>query len=234
MMSNVNEIKIRFIGVSKNKKTGLLSQTYTDKCTCPQRCPFRTSGGCYAMSGHCRMHWDKVPEKGVTPEDLSQTIKNGIHTSVVRHNVAGDLATPGTDDIDEKLLKTITQAYKENAITAYTYTHCEINARNSRLIREAAENGMIINYSCETIEQAKTAKEQGCNAVVEVEKMSAPVVEKDGLTLIQCPATYREGVHCQNCGICWQKNRQAVVAFPLHGNAGTRSKAKKAGFLTKQ
>jgi len=226
-----NELKIRFIAVSKNKKTGCLSQTYSDKRTCPERCPFKKSGGCYAMSGPCRLHWDKVPKYGVKPEDLSEVIADSVHTSVVRHNVAGDIAKEGTSDINEELLEKIVKAYKENKITAYTYTHCEINEHNSSLIRKAAKSGMIINYSCENLEQVKKAKEQGCNAVVEVEEMSSPIVKKDGLLLMQCPQTYNKTC-CKNCGICWQKNRQAVVAFPLHGNG--KKKVKEEGFLSKQ
>ena len=56
------------------------------------------------------------------------------------------------------------------------------------------------------------------------------VVKKNNLTIVQCPATIDPEKHCATCGLCWQKDRKVVVAFPVHGNG--KKKAKEAGFLT--
>ena len=226
-MTGLNDVKIRFVGNSKNMKTGSISQTYTSCNTCPARCPFKDHG-CYAKQGPVSWVWKKTEKLGVSPDQLKEVIQNSCHTNVIRHNVAGDMATPETNELNEELVKVLCEAYK--GLTVYTYTHCEINDNNIRIVKEAAAAGFIINFSTESIEAAKKAREAGCNAVIACNTISDHVVKHEGLTVVQCPATYKDNVQCQNCGMCWQKDRKVIPAFPVHG-AGQK-KAKAAGFLS--
>lgn len=214
---------IKFVGMSKNSKTGCISQTYSSKHTCPTRCPFKGKG-CYAENFHCAMAWKKVEESGVEASKLREVIDKTPHTSVIRHNVAGDLAKAGTSDIDTKLLAELNAAYK--GLKAYTYTHCEVNSKN---LKAAKDSQMVINFSCETIEQVTECHEAGIPVVLVVETMSKPKVTKDDIKFTQCPATLNKSITCATCGKCWNKRRKDVVVFPVHGNG--QGKAKKAGFL---
>lgn len=222
----MKDVKIRFVGMSKNAKTGMISQTYTTCNTCPTRCPFKENG-CYAKMGHVRLCWDKTSEMGVVPKDLKKLIDSTPHTNIIRHNVAGDIAKEGTSDIDEKLVKELVKAYK--GLKAYTYTHCTINERNLKIAKEAIANGFVINFSTENVASAKKAKEAGVPVVIACNTIHAKTVKKEGLTIQQCPATLDKGVTCATCGKCWNKSRKSVIAFPVHG-AG-KKKAINAGFL---
>ena len=227
-MTNLNDIKIKFVASSGNKKTGNISQTYTSCNSCPNRCPFKNAG-CYAKQGPVSWQWKKVEKTGCSPEELKNVVKNSKKVSeVIRHNVAGDIAIPGTDDINESLLNELCDAYKDHK--AYSYTHCEVNERNLKLVKAAADKGFVINFSTEDIETAKKVLKAGCNAVIACNTISNRVVKKNDLTIVQCPATIDPEKHCATCGLCWQKDRKVVVAFPVHGNG--KKKAKEAGFLS--
>jgi len=220
------ETKIKFIGISKNAKTGCISQTYTTCNTCPTRCPFKEHG-CYAKQGPVRLHWDKTETTGVAPKDLKKVIANQPTTNVIRHNVAGDIAMEGTSDIDEKLVNELIKAYKGKK--AYTYTHCTINERNMKIAKKAIEKGFVINFSTESAEQAKKCHDNNIPCVLACNTMSKKTVKVNGLTITQCPATYDKTINCMNCGKCWNKSRKTIISFPVHG-AG-KKKAQNAGFL---
>jgi len=221
---------IKFVSNSKNIKTGAMSQTYTSSNTCPTSCKFKCNG-CYAKSGHCAIHWREV-DRGegnnvTTPENLKQVVENNPCTPVIRHNVAGDIAREGTSDIDEKLVKSLINSFKGHIV--YTYTHCVPSERNIAIVKEARKAGLVINFSCENIEQVKKCHKAGVNAVLAVDTMSKAIRKVDGITFTQCPATIYKNIQCVNCGKCWKKDRKSVVCFPVHGVG--KNKAKKAGFL---
>lgn len=221
-----NNVKIRFVGMSKNSKTGMISQTYTTCNTCPTRCPF-AKNGCYAKQGHVRFVWDKTDNVGVAPKDLKKVIDSTPHTNIVRHNVAGDIAKEGTSDIDVKLVNELIKAY--SGLKAYTYTHCAVTEKNLTIAKKAIEKGFVINFSTENLTLAKKAHEAGVPVVIACNTIHANTVRKDGLTIQRCPATLDKGITCATCGKCWNKKRKSVIAFPVHG-AG-KKKAINAGFL---
>lgn len=221
---------IKFISNSKNIKTGAMSQTYTSSNTCPTSCKFKCNG-CYAKSGHCAINWRKV-DKGegnnvTTPENLKQVVENNPCTPVIRHNVAGDIAREGTSNIDEKLVKSLINAFKGHIV--YTYTHCTPNKRNITIAKEARKCNFIINFSCETKEAVEKCRANDVPAVLTVSTMSKATRRINNVTYAQCPATLHENIQCVNCGKCWKGDRKSVVVFPVHG-AG-KGKAKRAGFL---
>ena len=225
-MERAKETKIWFVPKSGNTKTGIMSVTYTDEGSCPARCPFKHNG-CYAENFPCCMQWKKTEQKGCTPNQLANVVKNSAHTEIVRHNVAGDLAKNHSNYIDSDLVNALIKAYK--GLKAYTYTHTSIVKENIEIVLNAMKEGFVINFSTESVEDCKKAMQAGCNAVIACNSMSKNVVVKDGIKIVRCPATYKENVHCVNCGLC-MKQRDFAVAFPVHGNG--KNKAKRAGFLT--
>jgi hypothetical protein len=225
-MTTCENTKVWFIPQSGNTKTGIMSVTYTTENTCPARCPFKKNG-CYAENFPCCLQWKKTAQKGTKPENLKNIIKNSVHSDVIRHNVAGDLAKNHSNNIDKSLVENLCKAYKN--LKAYTYTHCSIIKKNIEIVKKAMQENFVINFSTENVKDAKKAMENGCNAVIACNSISDKVIVKNGIKIVQCPATYNKEKHCQNCGLCWQKNRGFVIAFPVHGNG--KNKAKKAGFL---
>lgn len=214
-------VKIKYVALSRNKKTGMVSQVYSEPKTCPTRCPFRNSG-CYAKYGHCRIAWDGVSED---VNDLGRLIREKGSTELIRHNVAGDIAIAGTSDIDEDLVNVLISAYKGKK--AYTYTHCTVNDRNIAIVKNAISKGFVINFSCETLNQVVKCYENNVPCVMAVNTISKDSKKREGITFKKCPAS--DSVNCANCKMCANKNRKSVVVFEAHG-AG-RKKALNANFL---
>ena len=162
--------------------------------------------------------------------DIKEVIEHNKKSEIIRHNVAGDLARNHSNNIDAGLVKFLCNAYKSFK-AAYTYTHCSIdNKDNIEIVKNAMQENFVINFSTENINDTKKGLAAGVNVVIACNTISDKVVTKEGVKIVQCPATYNKEKHCQNCGLCWQKNRPFVVAFPVHGNK--KNVAKNSGFLT--
>lgn len=220
------EVKIHFVPVSRDAKVGIMSATYTSCNTCPNRCPFKHAaddkekdGPCYGKWGPCGLHFRAVSAgiSGVAPEELKEKIQSGAHCSTVRHNVAGDIAVPGTDNIDENLVNVLCDAYKSAGVQAYTYTHCEQNDKNLKIMKESTKNGLVINASCEKLEEVKKVMEAGVPAVIAVNTMKEKVATVDGVKIVRCPNWENKEKTCQNCRLCMMKERKFAIAFPVHG-----------------
>lgn len=210
-------MEIRLIQLSKNPKTGNISQTYSSPDTCPKSCPFK-GNGCYASYGKCKIHWDS--KKDFIPiEKLKEKVQE-LSTYIIRHNVAGDIAKKNTDRIDKELLSALVEAYEGKK--AYTYTHCKVSPYNFRIAKEAIEKGFVINFSCETIEQVKKVLKANLPAVMAVSSMEKDIVKKDNILFRKCPA---DGLNitCRDCKICTKANRKEVIVFEAHGNGRKRA-----------
>lgn len=203
------EVKIKFVEKSQNKKTGAITQTYSSCNTCPTRCPFKHNG-CYAEYGPASIQWHSVKHD---VNNLTNLIKGGATTKLIRHNVAGDIAEEGTSNISEELLTILNKAYKNH--TAYTYTHCEVNERNINL---AKSSKMVINFSCEELSQVEKAVKSGALAVMAVAKMSGAKKEINGIKYIKCPNTINSNIQCKDCKLCANRRRKSVIVFEAHGN----------------
>jgi phosphatidylethanolamine-binding protein (PEBP) family uncharacterized protein len=87
-------MKITFIAKSGNRKTGAIPVTYSQRETCPPSCAHYRSD-CYAEDFYTRMSWDKVPVRGKSHAELCADIAALPAGTLLRHNVAGDLAGEG-------------------------------------------------------------------------------------------------------------------------------------------
>ena len=221
----LKNVLIKLVEKSTNQKTGAITQTYSSSNTCPTRCPFKNSG-CYAASGPCGLVWKKM-QKAVTPYELKELIQNSATTKLIRHNVAGDMAIEGTSELNYMLVSLLAKAFEGHQ--AYTYTHCEINERNSDIIKMAQEKGFVINYSCENIEQVKKAIAHGVPAVMTCEQFEGTHKTIEGIKFVKCPS-YKDGVTCATCQMC-SKVRNYVVVFEAHGTS--KKKAINGGKLQK-
>ena len=126
---------------SANKKTGNIMQVYTTTTedlqgSCPTSCPLKKI--CYAKTGmNTRRAWS---ESNITIDELKAKVQKRAAYLIkkggcllVRHNVAGDIAVPGTDLVNKNLVKFLTNEVYKN-LKAYTYTHCNVNKKANRQV----------------------------------------------------------------------------------------------------
>lgn len=204
-----------FTSVSRNRKTGSIPTTRTDRKSCPSSCPFYNSG-CYAQYGPESMQWNKM-HNSLEWSDFLAKIRRIPYKQLWRHNTAGDL--PHIDgNIIVNMIRDLISANKNRR--GFTYTHHQLSAENVEIIKEANHNGFTINVSTESIKRA--------DYVMSVHKIPAVAVvnsnerrrffrTNSGRKVILCPAVVHENVNCSTCGICANPNRESIVAFPSHG-----------------
>lgn len=218
-------IKIYPVAHSSNPKTGDIPQTYTSGNTCPERCPFKHNG-CYAEGFHTRMAWARAEKSGMSAAALADWVEeHTCENQMIRHNVAGDIATPGTSDIDVDLLTGLVFAFAGRR--AYTYTHCEPSAKNLRAASIACAAGFVVNQSCERLDQVDAAMRAGVPAVLAVvaDLPAGGIRTPEGRRVIQCPAQTREGVTCKTCRLCARADRPTAIAFAAHGSSAKKARA---------
>ena len=225
---------------SSNQKTGNVIQSYSPASTCPARCPFKKAG-CYGESYHTARQWaraDKAEDPravngaaGVAAALISAAAKRPEGVILFRHNVAGDIARPGTSEIDADALSELSNGVDKanealrvigRSVLAYTYTHCEITEESADAVRAAH---IVVNVSCETPKECTAAVSRGLPAVMScVDPAAAKAALKaKGLKAVQCPAQLHDGINCEKCRLCARRNRAAVVLFAVHGNGAKKA-----------
>jgi hypothetical protein len=211
-------MKVHFVAYSRNKKTGGIPVTYSERDTCPTTCPFYDKG-CYAKYGPAAIQWRKVANTGEEWVDFIKNIRYLPNNQLWRHNVAGDLPH-NNGIIDNNKLKMLVRANKNK--NGFTYSHHVLNEDNIATIKESNAGGFTINSSCESVERAdEIMTEYGIPAVAVIdskEERRFYTTEK-GRKVIVCPATIHENVNCSTCGLCAVSDRNYIIGFKAHGVA---------------
>jgi hypothetical protein len=211
---------VHFVPRSENTKTGPIAVSMTEQSSCPRTCPF-ADNGCYAAYGRTLLHWKKVPERGTPWPDFIHRLRRLNQNDFFRHNVAGDLPHIGGYLIHELVINLSRAVRRLRA--AWTYTHHELNAHNLAIIRAVIANGLVINVSCEDTRTAALNALRGLPTVCVVPPEAPTCFRMEGVTFVQCPATIKENINCNNCGgprgipLCARSDRKVVVTFPAHG-----------------
>lgn len=132
----------------------------------------------------------------------------------------------GTETIDADYLAALLDAVPPRG-QAWTYSHFPADQ-----LPRPEPGKTVINASCDTMDAAVDALENGRPSVV-----AAPAgtewrrVVYRGTRFIRCPAELSEGFTCQQCGsgrpLCARPERDYVVVFVAHGPG-----AKKVGYDT--
>ena len=107
--------------VSRNHKTGPMPVMTSSRDTCPDSCPLKT-GGCYAMTGPLKLHWDKVTngERGTDLDEALKPIRKLNRGALWRYGQAGDLPGEG-DSIDREGLMKIAAASRGKQAIIFTH-----------------------------------------------------------------------------------------------------------------
>jgi hypothetical protein len=208
---------------SRNSKTGPIPVSTTSSDTCPDACPLKDGGGCYAEANfHLRQHWNKVSreERGADWVAFCGQIEKLPADQLWRHNQAGDL--PGTGDtVDVPMLEALVAANAGKR--GFTYTHKPPVEANAAAIADANARGFTVNLSANNVAQADELASLALGPVVAILPSSihgnVKVETPAGRRVVVCPATYREDITCASCGLCQVRDRKVIVGFPAHGAA---------------
>lgn len=216
--------KAAFTRISGNVKTGPIPVTMTDKGTCPTACPLKGSG-CYAESGMVNMHWQRLgrPYKGeesygLSWSDLCDKIKGLPKGQLFRHNVAGDLPSKDSENIDSLAFAQLVNAAKGKQ--GFTYTHYNpLIGINATLIKAANLAGFTVNLSANNLQHVDALKALNIGPVVTILPIDAPKSQTTpaGHTVVICPAVQSDNVTCATCAICQKADRNVIIGFPVHG-----------------
>jgi hypothetical protein len=211
--------------VSQNRKTGPMPVTTTSANACPSTCSFRGQG-CYAESGPLALHWKAVTagRRGGSFDELLAGMRTLPCNALWRHNQAGDLTPIAPGVIDAQMLLRLAMANRGRR--GFTYTHYAMTSENAAAVQHANALGLTINLSAETLEQADEHAALGVAPVVVVLPANATRSTRtpQGRLVIVCPASIGN-TDCLTCGICQQRDRQAIVGFPAHGSAKAKVQA---------
>ena len=211
---------------SSNAKTGKIAVSTTSKDSCPDGCKLKTNGSCYAMSGPLRLHWDQVSlgphadkPRGLDLLEFCNSIRSLPEGSLMRHNQAGDLPVHPNGSINYHALKLITAAITDRKITAWTYTHHDVeNLENSAAVIKTTKAGLTVNLSCHN-QQYAAAKYRKGFAVTCIVPKDTQVNSwcTDGVKFVICPAQTKANKTCAECRLCADANRTCIIAFKAHG-----------------
>ena len=151
------------------------------------------------------MVWNKCN----TPiNELPALVENSLCSYLVRVSVAGDISDNESDNISYSTLYYLNKAFKNHK--AYCYTHCAINEHNKML---AKESKMVINFSCDNIDEIDTT----VPCVLVAESMKSNKCRKHNITFVKCPNSIDKKIQCKDCKMCMNKHRKSVIVFPAHG-----------------
>jgi hypothetical protein len=219
-------MKVAFTLRSRNVKTGPIPVSTTEAASCPDACPLKSSGACYAKHGPLGMYWAKVNEgraKAYQWADFTAMVAALPEGTLWRHNQAGDLPGEG-DEIDAKALLQLVEANKGRK--GFTYTHKPMsNPDNRYAIRTALRLGFTINLSADGLAEADQLADLGIAPVVTVVARDADNCQTPaGRKVVICPAQTHDAeragkpaVSCKTCGLCQKADRQVIIGFRAHG-----------------
>jgi hypothetical protein len=228
-----SELRVKFVRVARNGKTGPIPVSMTSPNTCPPACPWM-GHGCYGEQNFVGMHWRRLAGgTGMTWDDFCAEVAKLPRGQLWRHDEAGDLPGDG-DVIDQGLLKQLHVAAAHTR--GFTYTHKPVLgdgvARENRQILDRLRDypGLTTNLSADGLEEAdeKAALDLGPVAVVIPDDgRSTTLRTPGGRLVVVCPAVRRtvggdeeaaKKVTCATCALCQRGRRKSIVAFPAHGN----------------
>ena len=207
---------------STNAKLGRMAATYRTADSCPSYCPLMGSG-CYA-AGRIFAIPERTGQEGHGALlALRETLPTG---GALRANVCGDLLDSGTFDTEHAAALSAVATGRPD-VDVWTYTHAWPE------LSPDAVPGVTVNASTESVDGIRAARAAGWPVVV-VDSVDNPLAGTtvDGVRVVACPATVRDGVTCESCRLCARPatsprtgRPRPVVSFRVHGPARKRAAA---------
>lgn len=208
---------------SENAKTGPIPVSTTSSDTCPDVCPLKSGGGCYAEYGPLAIHWRKVTagNSGGNWAEFCSKIAALPDGQLWRHNQAGDL--PGINNVIDAVAMA-QLIYANIGKRGFTFTHKPMNAANQDAVVMANRYGFTVNLSANNIAHADELKALGIAPVTVILPQDAPhkQVTPAGNIVIVCPAQTHDDVTCESCQLCARATRPTIIGFLAHGTGAKK------------
>lgn len=208
-----------------NAKLGKISTTYASIESCPNACPFKTTGACYGMAGPISWVWNKLNKRKVSTLEVAKAEAKAIDSLSgkrdLRLHTLGDCSTNET----AKIVSDAAGKYMEKGDkTAFTYTH------GWREVARESWGKVSVLASCETAQEVKEAAALGyATSMVVSEFKDTKAYEADGLKVVPCPEMTGKAASCEKCRLCMRdgalKTAGVTIAFAAHGTMVKRTKA---------
>jgi hypothetical protein len=165
-------MKVQFIAVSQNAKTGPMPASIVERASCWPGCALYENG-CYAEAGALGTHWDRVSRglAGGSWSEFCSKVAALRRGRLWRYAQAGDLPGNGSQ-IDGTLLEELVAANTGKNVIAFTHKPVlgddSVAVENRRLIAAAVKVGFTINLSADNRAHADRLAELGISPVVTV------------------------------------------------------------------
>jgi hypothetical protein len=146
-------VKVHFIPVSQNAKTGPIPVSIIERASCWPGCALYENG-CYAETGALAMHWRRVSNglAGASWAEFCAKVAALSPGRLWRYAQAGDLPGYG-QRIDGKLLEELIAANIGKNAIAFTHKPVlgddPVAVENRRLIAAAVKAGFTVNLSAD-------------------------------------------------------------------------------------
>lgn len=212
------------INFKGNTKTQIPTTT-SSKETCPNSCPLKDGGGCYAESHWINLFWNKLSNGLVKNSGdfswLLMQIKSLRKGQLWRMNQAGDLPHEN-GIIIQSMLHRLTMANKNKK--GFTYTHHLPTDYNAEYIKSANDSGFTVNLSANNLAQADEYLKLNIGPVVTLLPIDADKVTftPAGNKVVVCPAENNDKINCGTCGLCYLVDRDYIIGFRAHGGGKKR------------
>jgi hypothetical protein len=158
-------MKVQFIAVSQNAKTGPIPASIVERTSCWHGCALYENG-CYAEAGALGMHWDRV-SRGLAGESWSEFCSKVAAVRpgrLWRYAQAGDLPGYGPQ-IDGTLLYGLVAANARKDVIAFTHKPVlgdgPVAIENRRVIAAAINAGFTTSLSADNAAHADKLAELG-------------------------------------------------------------------------
>ncbi len=165
-------MKVHFIQVSQNAKTGPIPVSIIERASCWPGCALYENG-CYAETGALAMHWRRVSRSlaGGSWSEFCAKVAALRPGRLWRYAQAGDLPGYGPE-IDGKLLNELVTANTGKNAIAFTHKPVlgedTVAIENRRVIAAAVRAGFTVNLSADNPAHADRLAELGIAPVVTV------------------------------------------------------------------
>lgn len=213
---------------SGNSKTGPIPVSTSPADLCPQSCPFRDGGGCYASTGRLSLNWQAVTagHRGAPWSEFLAQIAALPAGTLWRHNQAGDIQDPTTIS-GRTMLRNLVTANRGKK--GFTFTHHRPRtAAAIQALKGATADGFTVNVSTESIADADRMVAHGLRAITVVPSTDDRRMWRspDGHPVVTCPAQVRNDVTCDRCRLCQGRPQEVIIAFRAHGSGARRVDAR--------
>jgi len=179
--------------------------------TCPNECELLETEVCYAMKGPTAIHSGDSPPSNEDADRILEYLMNLPGGKKIRHHVSGDFFLD--NEPDWSYITAILHGHRKRSdLNGWTYTHGW-----KRLYPDLMNSteSLTCNASCDTIEEAHTAYDNGWPTVVVVPPDSEGGYTEDGTKVVVCPYQ-TDDITCSDCMLCTQQDRNFIIGFREH------------------